>query len=267
MNNEKLDDVGIIAPYRYQTEEITKQIGDCVDASTVHKFQGREKKTIIFSSVANDSNEFIEDENLINVAVSRAVDKFILVTSDKIANSNKGILSDLINYIRYNNDFGIEESGTVKSIFDLLYEDYEKELSKFRQLHPSKEYDSEKIFQSLLTEILNEQPFKSFGFKMHVSLKDFVNLKAIRLTNDEYKFSINPNSHADFLIYNKMSRKPLLVIEVDGVSFHEQQKKQRERDAKKNSILEKSKIKIIRLKTNGSEEERRVKEALLEVCQ
>ena len=55
-----------------------------------------------------------------------------------------------------------------------------------------------------------------------------------------------------------MSRKPVCVIEVDGVSFHEQQKKQKERDAKKNSILSKSGIPILRLKTNESNENKRI---------
>ena len=101
---------------------------------------------------------------------------------------------------------------------------------------------------------------------MHVSLKDFLNVKGIELTNDEYKFYKNPNAHADFLIYNKISHKPVLVIEVDGVSFHEQNKEQQERDSKKNSILQKANIKLLRLKTNESGEEERIKNALDFLC-
>ena len=72
---------------------------------------------------------------------------------------------------------------------------------------------------------------------MHVSLRSFIDNNNHDLTDDEYKFYINPKSHADFLIYNKMSKKPVCVIEVDGVSFHEQNKVQKDRDTKKNSIL------------------------------
>ena len=89
-------------------------------------------------------------------------------------------------------------------------------------------------------------------------------IKNLDLTNEEAKFISNPNSHADFLIYNKMSKKPVLVIEVDGVSFHEQNAAQLERDSKKNSILNKAGIKLIRLKTNGSNEEEAITKALLE---
>lgn len=258
-----LNDVGVIAPYRYHTEVAQEQLGDLVDASTIHKFQGREKKTIIFSSVINDSNDFVENDNLINVAVSRAVDKFILVTSDKVAKSSSGVLSDLVNYIKYHEDFGESEEGSVKSIYDLLYEDYQDVLNRFRSKHPSKDFDTENLTKELLKKILKDYKFYSFWFSMHVSLKDFIRAKGLGLTDEEYKFFRNPNAHADFLVYNKMSRKPVLVIEVDGVSFHEQRKEQQERDAKKNSILEKAGIRLLRLKTNESGEEEKIKAALL----
>lgn len=261
LNKEQLDDVGIIAPYRYQTEKLIDQPGDKIEASTIHKFQGREKKTIIFSSVINSPNEFVENNNLINVAVSRAIDKFILVTSDKVAKSNSGVLSDLINYIKYNNDFGITNEGSIKSIYDLLYEDYEKQLTKFRKQYPSKDFDSENITNVLLKKILAES-YTNLGKRMHVSLKDFISPKRLDLTRDEYAFLMNPNVHADFLIFNKMSKHPVLVIEVDGVSYHEQQKVQQERDAKKNSILKKVGINLLRLKTNESGEEKKIRDCL-----
>ena len=262
LSKEQLTDIGVIAPYRYHTQMVMEQLGDKVDASTIHKFQGREKKTIIFSSVINDSNEFVENDNLINVAVSRAVDRFVLITSDKVAKSNSGVLSDLVNYITYNNDFGVYEDGSIKSIYDLLYEDYQKQLIKFRRKHPSADFDSENLTKELIKNILAEHKYSSFGLRMHVSLRDFIRQKELKLTNEEDKFFNNPNTHADFLIYNKMSRMPVLVIEVDGISFHEQQKNQLERDAKKNSILKKSGVKLLRLKTNESNEEERIKSAL-----
>lgn len=262
LSKEQFEDVGVIAPYRYHTEKVANQLGDKVDASTIHKFQGREKKTIIFSSVVNDSNDFVENDNLINVAVSRAIDKFILVTSDKVFKSKSGVLSDLVNYITYNNDFGQTEEGTVKSIYDLLYGEYQNPLIKFRSKNPSNDFDSENLTKELINRILEDKDYSGFGFRMHVSLRDFVRSNGLHLSDEEYKFYRNPNAHADFLVYNKMSRKPVLVIEVDGVSFHEQQKVQQERDAKKNSILEKAGIPILRLKTNESNEETRIRDAL-----
>lgn len=265
LTNEEMEDIGVITPYRYQAKLIQDKFGDKVDSSTIHKFQGREKKTIIFSSVVNDVNDFVGNDNLINVAVSRAVDRFILVTSDKVANSKTGVLSDLINYISYHHDFGKVDEGNIKSIYDILYSDYEKQLNKFRKAHPSKDFDTENLTKELLKNILNDSKYKSIWFKMHVSLRDFIKNNNHDLTNDEYKFYMNPNAHADFLIYNKMSRMPVCVIEVDGVSFHEQQEKQKERDSKKNSILNKAGIPILRLKTNESQEAVRIRNFLDEI--
>lgn len=175
-----------------------------------------------------------------------------------MANSKVGVLSDLINYISYNQDFGIIEEGNVKSIYDILYKDYEKQLNKFRQKHPSKDFDTENITKQLLKQILNNNKYKNLDFAMHVSLRDFIKNGNNVLTADEFKFYVNPNSHVDFIIFNKMSRKPILAIEVDGVFFHEQKDKQMERDIKKNSILEKVGIPILRLKTNESNEKNRI---------
>ena len=42
------------------------------EVDTVYKFQGREKNTIIISTVDDELTDFVDDPNLINVAVSRA---------------------------------------------------------------------------------------------------------------------------------------------------------------------------------------------------
>ena len=266
LKENNFDDVGVIAPYRCQAEEITKQLSDLgIEASTIHKFQGREKKTIIFSSVVNDVNDFVDNDNLINVAVSRAIDRFILVTSDKVAKSNQGTLSDLVHYIAYHQGFGSEEQGKIHSIYDLLYADYQAELDRFNKRHPSSEFASENLTRVLLNKIILEERFANVRYRMHVSLKDFMHFSPGDLTSEEQKFFFNPNSHADFVLFNRMSRRPLLVIEVDGVSFHEQRKAQKTRDAKKNAILEKAQIPLLRLKTNESNEEARIAEALAKI--
>lgn len=72
--------VGVISPYRDQTEKISKSTTG-FQVSTVHRFQGRERDIIILSTVANEKNDFVDNANLINVAVSRAVKKLILVVS------------------------------------------------------------------------------------------------------------------------------------------------------------------------------------------
>ncbi|WP_256924532.1 DUF2726 domain-containing protein [Candidatus Enterococcus wittei] len=51
----------------------------------------------------------------------------------------------------------------------------------------------------------------------------------------------------DFVIYYKVGKKPIGVIEIDG-GYHEIEK-QKERDLLKNSILDKAKIPLLRIKT------------------
>src|SRR3712207_8525651 len=52
-----------------------------VEVATVHKYQGREKDTIIMSVVDNQITSFVDEANLLNVAVSRAKRKFVLVVT------------------------------------------------------------------------------------------------------------------------------------------------------------------------------------------
>ena len=53
---------------------------DQVDADTVHKFQGRQKEVVILTTVLDETwrgrtgLRFVDDPQLINVAVSRAVE-------------------------------------------------------------------------------------------------------------------------------------------------------------------------------------------------
>ena len=68
---------------------------------------------------------------------------------------------------------------------------------------------------------------------------------------------IRNNSRIDFLLYNKIDKTPILAIEVDGVSFHDNDI-QRDRDAKKNNILHNINLPLLRLATNEHNEEKRI---------
>ena len=60
----------------------------------------------------------------------------------------------------------------------------------------------------------------------------------------------------------KSSIARLVCIEVDGTGFHEAGSKQAERDMKKNSILEKCAVPLLRLRTDGSGEKEKIRNAL-----
>jgi hypothetical protein len=107
-------DIGIITPYKQQEEALIKSFGSRLRHSkeeakigTVHKFQGVEYKVIIFSTVVSrstDSLNFINNSpSMINVAVSRAKDAFIVVgdysklTEDASMDNYAGRMAKFIN--------------------------------------------------------------------------------------------------------------------------------------------------------------------------
>lgn len=143
----------------------------------------------------------------------------------------------------------IEESN-IYSVFDLLYKQYEKErLEYFTKHNRISSYDSENIIYSLLKEILNN--YKELDLIFRYPLNKLIKDKTL-LNEKEIKYASHHNTHVDFLIYNKISKIPLLVIEVDGYKYHKKGSKQKERDVLKDSILSKYNISLIRLTTNGS---------------
>lgn len=75
---------------------------------------------------------------------------------------------------------------------------------------------------------------------------------------------MNTATHIDFLIYNRISKKPILAIEVDGFHYHKSGTLQYERDRMKDHILELYGISLLRFATNGSGEMEKIRKALEE---
>lgn len=245
------EEIGIITPYRDQVETIKQAINEPkIEVETIHKYQGREKNVIIFATVDDIVTEFSDNPNLLNVAVSRAKQKFILVASEEEQPQSSNV-GDLIGYIRYNNCDVLH--STVNSIFDYLYGQYEAERLAYLKKHKRiSEYDSENLMFGLIEETL-ESRHESLGVVVHQPLYQIIRDYS-KLTAKEERFVKTGLSHFDFLIYNKVTKKPVLAIEVDGYWFHKEGTKQAKRDALKNHILEVYQIPLIRFATNGSRE-------------
>ena len=252
-------DIGIITPYRDQVAAIQRQLGDTYEIATVHKFQGREKDAIVLASVDNVIGEFVDDPNMLNVAVSRAVKSLAVVISDDERNQ-KTNYGDLAKYIEYNN-FEIVESK-VFSVFDLLYKGYYRQRLEYLKKHRRiSEYDSENLAFSVIEKILLQSDFSKIGCAMHSSVATLVRDYSL-LTTEEAKYASNPLTHLDFLLFNKMDKQPIMAIEVDGTRYHAEGSRQAERDKLKNSVLEKCGIPILRIRTDGSGEELQISEKL-----
>lgn len=250
------EEIGIIAPYNDQVNELKKQIPE-IESATVHKFQGREKDVIILSTVDDKISDFTDDPYLLNVAVSRAKKQLILIVSGN-DQKKRGNLLDLISYIQYNNMEVI--NSQVYSVFDYLYSQYREAREGFlKSKKKISQYDSENLAYNMLQEILKEKEDFKLGCFIPLSMiiKDLKDL-----SEDEIRYVLHPNSHIDFLVYNKFSKQPVLAIEVDGYFYHKKGTAQYDRDRKKEHILEIAGLKLLRLSTNGSNEKEKVWEAL-----
>jgi len=243
---------------------LQQQLPHGVEADTIHKFQGREKDTIIFNTVRNQIEPFIDNPNLINVAVSRAVKEFIIVKPESMLLPHGTNIGDMIRYICYITDpKDTIAKGKICSVFDLLYKEYNKVFTSF--LLSNKDIEgspAEILVYKLLREkiLSNDSRFLFINIAREYKLRDLVRNYQL-LSEEEVKF-IKNNSRLDFLLYNKIDKAPILAIEVDGVSYHNNEL-QRERDKKKDHIMEVIGLPILRLSTDGYNEEAKIVENIM----
>ena len=254
MCNSPAEEIGIIAPYNGQVDKLKEQIKG-IDISTVHKFQGREKETIILTTVDDKITDFVDNPYLLNVAVSRARKRLILVVTGNKQSGSTNIM-DLMHYIQYNN-FSIQYSN-INSIFDYLYKAYKKEREAYLGKHTRiSEYKSENLVYALLEDILADDKYQSLDVVCHMPLN--ILLKDISLLNEaQQKYAMNSLTHIDLLVYNKFSKMPILAIEVDGWQYHNEKTPQAKRDKLKNEIMNIYNIELLRLVTNGSGEREKI---------
>lgn len=255
--------VGVIAPYRKHADMLRKHLPEGTEADTIHKFQGREKDVIIFNTVKKQIGEFIDNPNLINVAVSRAVKEFIVVKPASMELPHGTNIGDLIRYICYTTDpYETIVKGSICSVFDLLYKEYNKVFTSFLS---SNKYINGSAAEIIIHKLLNETvlsknvQFSSVDMAREYRLRDLIR-DFNPFSEDEVKF-MKSNSRLDFLLYNKIDKTPILAIEVDGVSFHDNEL-QHERDNKKNHILETIGLPLLRLSTDGHNEEAKIIKSL-----
>lgn len=118
----------------------------------------------------------------------------------------------------------------------------------------------------VIEKVLSQQEFQCLDRVIHQPLRMLI--RDLSLLNDnECKFVLNILTHTDFVIFSKLDKSPVLVVEVDGYSYHALNPKQLERDNMKDAILKKYSIPVFRIKTNESGEEEKLrcklKEAML----
>lgn len=247
--------IGIVTPYNNQVDAFNRQLND-VKAGTIHKYQGREEDAVIMSVVDNQISEFADDAKMLNVAVSRAQKRFCLVVTGNEQDKHRNIM-DLLEYIAYNNCTVTESK--LASIFDCLYEQYTEQRTAFLESHPQiSEYASENLTYALIGDVLaSDDAYNSLRVFCHIPLRQVIKDTSM-MSAEELKYASNYNTHLDFLIINRVSKLPVLAIETDGYSYHNEKTEQHRRDVMKDHILSCYGIPLLRLSTKGSGEREKI---------
>ena len=254
------DNTGIIAPYNNQIallNERFKDVGCVID--TIHKFQGKEKDYIVLSTVVNkikfyedeERVDFLNNRNLINVAISRAKKRLYILASEEVLKQEGSILRDLSKYYEYYCSETKKLKTNVFSVFDLMYDDYAPTLEKTKKkLLNISSFTSENIIATVIDEICRREEYGTLGYKFNYPLKYVIKTASLSDAED-IKFVSNINTHCDFLIYNKLNKEIEMVVEVDGSQHKEAV--QAARDRRKDRLLKAAGIKILRLPTTSIE--------------
>ena len=265
--------LGIVTPYRAQATSLRQRIRSDLGegtharwlAETAHKFQGRGAGTVVLSTVLNAhdraaTQDFYDSDALTNVIVSRAKDRFIVVTAHGGVRLSRNIRT-LLEYIEMYDPSSVIQSDIV-SIFDVLYSAYSASLERYSRAKWSnwKRTPAENVADLCLREVLADPKYSSFGYYTEVPLRDM--LPNTRLLNEEQRDFVFTDSALDFGVYSRVTGRIVLAIEVDGWEYHGNNKEQQQRDARKDSIMAAYCVPVLRLATNESGEERRIREEL-----
>ncbi|XP_050492574.1 DNA replication ATP-dependent helicase/nuclease DNA2 isoform X3 [Bombus huntii] len=115
--NAKLENIGIIAPFRAHVSLLKKVVAEDIEINTVDQYQGRDKEIIIYScakSITNFSDiredlEVLGDHRRLTVAITRAKHKLIVV-ADKRTISQYSAFKKLFYLIENKNIIDLDNS-------------------------------------------------------------------------------------------------------------------------------------------------------------
>lgn len=269
------DVVAIVTPFKEQASILIpklKSAGICADeeslarkkeversesipkkplvVGTVHKLQGAQSPLVLFSSVygpESKSMPFMDSKtNMLNVAVSRAQDSFIVFGNPRLYHNAA---------MRHYRTFIDEEIQPVPSGLLKAY------CSKYCPATPyafdgrlcvhAKEPEYAKTLASDCEPIMKEMldTYTEVTFEQNIPLSKVcsdilgIDESDSRFTGDERRFIWDTDSHFDFLLMSENST--MLVIEVDGKGH--QKESQQERDECKDGIVSKLGFRMMRL--------------------
>lgn len=202
----------------------------------------------IFFKVETGAMDEIKSRDSLLVGSAFSKSKSSTYDSSKQIRANSSVKYDLIGKL-------VGETGLTRKAVVAILTGIEK--SVFEQF----KFNPEEFIIKAAALINDEKATAIIQHITHVSLATLVK-NYEPLTEGERQYARNPLTHVDFLLFNQMDKQPVLAIEVDGTGFHEAGSKQAERDMKKNSILEKCAVPLLRLRTDGSGEKEKIRAVL-----
>lgn len=215
--------IGIVSPFRAQINLLQKMLRDegideRVKADTVHRFQGGERELIIFdvttaqrTKLTDDDSEGGDDEKLINVALSRAKEKCIVIAD--CANiikkhSDTSLIKEFIKYCDTNGapiisaqdllpryDISDESEEWLSKIYDI------KKLQQ--ETNDSSIFDETNFYQNFTRdmllaekEVIIESPFlTSERVSKFLPLFEHLKAKGVRI----YVITRHPSAHTGLM--------------------------------------------------------------------
>ncbi len=262
-------DLGVVAPYRAQVELIQKTLNSPdILVDTVHKFQGKERATMVLSTTSDrtvlyedpECIDFLNNPNLINVAFSRAKNRLYIIASKEALTQKGTLLEDISRYCNHNLLDYNRVDTSVYSIFDLMTNEYNKILEPLKKkVIKISNFESENIMWALLKNICDSGQYGLLSLCFNYPMRKIVDYNRI-IDEKDRAFVLNPNTHCDFVLYSLIDKAISLIIEVDGKQHEEET--QRLRDERKDKILDEFHINHIRIKTTSVEVEETIRKAL-----
>jgi hypothetical protein len=258
IKDKKYESVGVITPFRNQAtllQDMVKSEGLEVSVGTVHTFQGDEKDVIYLSAgVTKHSYEktfqwLKNNQELINVATTRAKSKFILVSDENEIEKRSRVnndLQELVNYVKKNGkSVTLTDSSHYSFINGSNYKNYDTK--------------KEKEFFDTINHLLTTAD--------KYVLKSKVRIQSI-LTNfkNQVQFDYSLKGEFDLLIFKVINDYliPVVIIELDGQE-HKTDDKVIKRDKIKQDICELNQVKLLRIDNKYSRRYLYIKDLLADI--
>ncbi len=258
MNKDKK--IGVITPFVNQKEMIKEELKknglDHVECGTVHAFQGDEKDVVLFSlALTDDTRQGTYDwlknnKELINVAVSRAKDKLIILSNNKVLDNLHGTSGDddlyeLVKYVQNNGMTQVTPRSNNSRALGI------------------KPYSTET--EQAFLENLNHALDNVLNTDQRCVVQKEVGIAHVFQDNQNYN-DLFYTGRFDFVVYERQPGTkidlPILAIELDGKE-HWESSVVRERDRKKNEICKEHGFELIRIENSYARRYQFMKEILM----